>query len=126
MKRRAWIILGVCVSLGLLLAAGIFVFEPAGRIDPANFAQLRDGMSEADVRRLLGAPSDIELHPPGTKVYEVGNQDPAARLMHSTWQYQERRRIYLVYFDTERKVMARQFLNIPRVEDRLLFWLGVR
>jgi outer membrane protein assembly factor BamE (lipoprotein component of BamABCDE complex) len=61
MKGRWWIVLGSAVfaAIGLIVGLSVFFGDP---INKANFDKVQEGMTEADVVRLLGRPANNATH----------------------------------------------------------------
>ena len=57
MKRRGWLALGTVV---IAASAATFLFQTifADPISRENFARIKEGMTEADVKELFGRPAD--------------------------------------------------------------------
>jgi outer membrane protein assembly factor BamE (lipoprotein component of BamABCDE complex) len=62
----------IVVMLGLHLALHQFVHSPA--IPPAKWEHLREGMTEGEVRRLLGDPMQINSEPGRVRSWVYGSR----------------------------------------------------
>lgn len=111
-RRKILIALGAFMTL-VALVLGAFVFSrPRPQIDPATAAQLKGGMTEAEVDAVIGAPEGH--YGPG---FLLGRRDfdvfktLAGAAKRKKWTGEHG--IILVWFDNQGRMLLAEFIPAP-------------
>jgi hypothetical protein len=131
MRKRLLLLLGCVLAV---LAAGwlaLWLTAPKQRVNLASFEQIRPGMGEGEVERILGPPAETGEPPPGQERFAaVGGEGQGVRKVRIlvTKRWTGEGGTILVSFGEGRTVVDREFYDPEGGKGfltRLRRWLGI-
>jgi hypothetical protein len=124
---RRGLVVGLLMSAGLVAVALVVLFGRTGPVSPARFAQIRVGMTAAEVAAILGGPpgyyNDRDIAPVVTDgaVYELIKAGEPKEWRGNRWWI-------LVFFDDQGRVRGKSLNPCIAWPDtfwgRINSWLG--
>ncbi len=118
MRKRLLLFLALAVCLAVAFAVFLVLSEPGRRINKANWAKIKDGMTLQQVEALIGKPDD-----PTFPAFEVTTNVPpiywASKIREpkQAFKWEGNNGVIEVYLDAEGKAAASLFLALPNRES---------